>query len=69
VLHNTRSHCSEKLAYYREQPPLATTREKPRTAAKTQGSQKNKTKNLESSFPPQVSSTCGFQGMENPCFR
>ena len=37
--------------------------QRPRAAKK-----KKTTKNLESSFPPQVSSTCGFQGMENPSF-
>ena len=39
VLRNKRSHCNEKPAHHNEeQPPLATTRESPRAATKTQRS-------------------------------
>ena len=41
VLHNRRSHRNEKPAYHnKELPPLATIRESPRAAMKTQRSQK-----------------------------
>ena len=44
VLRNKRSHCNEKPVHCnKEQPPLAETRESPRTATKTQHSQKIKT--------------------------
>ena len=43
VLHNKRSHCSEKPEHHKEeQPLLAATRESPHTATKTQRSQKKK---------------------------
>ena len=43
VLHNKRSHRNEKPAHHNEeQPSLATTRESPRAAMKTQHSQKKK---------------------------
>ena len=47
VLHNKRSHCNEKPTHHNKEYPLlaaATTRESPRTATKTQGSQKKKKK-------------------------
>ena len=41
VFHNKRSHRNEKTVHYNEErPPLATTRESPRTGTKTQHSQK-----------------------------
>ena len=43
ILHNKRSHCNEKPTHHNEeQPLLATTRESPRAATKTQHSQINK---------------------------
>ena len=40
VLCNKRSHCNEKPAYNEQQPPLATARESPRAAMKTQRNHK-----------------------------
>ena len=47
VLCNKRSHCNEKPVHCnKEKLPLATTRESPRTATKTQHSQKLKKKKI-----------------------
>ena len=57
VLHNNRSHCNEKPAHHNEElPPLTTTRESPRTATKSQRSQKTKTKKLIENFQKLVDS-------------